>query len=203
MIKPQSSVAAELTEVQLQKLLPELLKTQPFHSKNGSQMQSLVWKFHHLGQDYALKLSKAKSQQAAKFLYREHEFLAVIDHPQIARLVWHGMVNQHYGLITPWLPGVLLHDAHHQLAQFLPNHQARLHCFLNIKAMVEYLHQQHIYHRDLWAKNIIIHQATPYLFDFGWAAWANEPTPFTPPQMRAPDDVKALAVLRQQLGIEN
>jgi protein kinase/serine/threonine-protein kinase len=98
----------------------------------------------------------------------ERHILARLDHPNIARLLDAGTTDD--GL--PYL--VMEHVAGEPVTHFLLQHplsiRERLELFLKICAAVEVAHRNHVIHRDLKAKNILVtEEGEPKLLDFGIA----------------------------------
>ena len=180
-------------------LIPQLIRTPLWHEKNGSQMHARVWKFELHQKSYALKITLPKSNQAASCLCREHEFLKHLNHPNIAHYIWHGVIDHRfYGIVTEWLEGQLLFEIQDCLHSIFADVKSLEQFCHQLKAIANHIHTNGVHHRDLWAKNIIVHQQQPYLFDFGWATWSNEEA-FTPPQLQEADDSIALQQLIEGL----
>lgn len=98
----------------------------------------------------------------------ERHILARLDHPNIARLLDAGTSND--GL--PYF--VMEYVVGEPVTRFLLHHvrsiRERLELFLKICAAVEVAHQNHVIHRDLKPKNILVtEQGEPKLLDFGIA----------------------------------
>jgi len=97
----------------------------------------------------------------------ERQIMAVLDHPNIARLLDVGAIKGLPYYVMEYIEGEHI-DAycdHRQLTT-----RARLELFLQVCSAVQYAHQHLIVHRDLKPQNILITTAgTPKLLDFGIA----------------------------------
>lgn len=193
------------TELNIQEIIADAIRKEAIHGKNGSEMVSQVWKFTHKNKDFALKITQAKSNEASNRLSKEHEFIQAFHHPNSVQYAWHGCIQipatnrPAYALITHWLPGSVLHTVLQETAPLFSSYEALQNCFYEFELLINELHRRGILHRDLWSKNIIFYKSTLFLFDFGWACDINEKTPYTPIQMRNPDDKSALKVLFDEL----
>jgi hypothetical protein len=148
------------------------------------------------GQKAAVKFLTAKDQSLAPLLYREHEFLRAVQHPNLLSYMGHGFLDGTYVLVTEWVEGETLFDlqARDDPRATAPSLKA------DLLAMQAALKAAGIVHRDVWEKNIIITpEGRAVLLDFGLAAWAHEAAPL-PEATRQPDDDKAFAALLERLG---
>jgi len=121
-------------------------------------------------QQVAIKLGRDRlvDPQTKLRLRNERQFLANLDHPNIARLFDGGTTNDGVPyLVMEYIDGVRI-DAYcdrHRL-----NVAERLQLFQVICAAVHYAHQNLIIHRDIKATNILVTaDGTPKLLDFGIA----------------------------------
>lgn len=121
-------------------------------------------------QQVAIKLGRHRliDPQTETRLRHERQFLADLDHPNIARLLDGGTTDDGVPyLVMEYIDGVRIDtycDLHRlSLAQ-------RLRLFQTICAAVHYAHQNLIIHRDIKATNILVtDDGTPKLLDFGIA----------------------------------
>jgi len=189
----------------IQNIIADAIKEEPTHSKSGSEMISQVWKFQYKNKDYALKITQAKSNDAETRISQEHKFIKDFQHRNSVQYAWHGHFQTPrsnrpaYALITEWLPGSTLHSMLQDTVPLFSSNQELKSCLHNFELLIHKLHHQGIFHRDLWSKNIILYKSTLFLFDFGWACYAKEKNPYTPRQMRNPNDQTALKVLFDEI----
>src|SRR6266567_1512810 len=118
----------------------------------------------------AIKLLKrgVANEEVLRRFRSEHEVLARLDHPNIARLIDAGTTDD--GLpyfVMEYIDGIAI-------TRFLDEKQeglaARLNLFLKISAAVEAAHRNSVIHRDLKPNNILVNrEGEPKLLDFGIA----------------------------------
>ena len=120
--------------------------------------------------EVAIKLLKrgTDTDEVLRRFSAERHILARLDHPNIARLLDAGTTDD--GL--PYF--VMEYVAGEPVTRFLVHNplsiRERLDLFLKICAAVEVAHRNHIIHRDLKAKNILVtEEGEPKLLDFGIA----------------------------------
>jgi serine/threonine-protein kinase len=124
----------------------------------------------HLGdtvQQVALKLVRGfPTRELRERMARERDFLAGLNHPNIARLIDGGDSEdgQPY-LVMDYVDGVPLLD---YCAQHALDLRARLALFLPLCSAVQHAHQRLIVHRDIKPANIFVRaDGMPVLLDFG------------------------------------
>ena len=121
-------------------------------------------------QQVAIKLGRHRlvDPQTELRLRHERQFLADLDHPNIARLFDGGTTDDGVPyLVMEHIDGVRL-DMYCDLHRL--NIAERLRLFQTICAAVHYAHQNLIIHRDIKATNILVAKdGTPKLLDFGIA----------------------------------
>ncbi len=121
-------------------------------------------------QQVAIKLGRHRlvDPQTELRLRNERQFLADLDHPNIARLFDGGTTNDGVPyLVMEHIDGVRI-DTYCDLHRL--NVAERLRLFQIICAAVHYAHQNLIIHRDIKATNILVTEdGTPKLLDFGIA----------------------------------
>ena len=121
-------------------------------------------------QQVAIKLGRHRlvDPQTELRLRHERQFLADLDHPNIARLFDGGTTEDGVPyLVMEHIDGVRL-DTYCDLNRL--NTAERLRLFQTICAAVHYAHQNLIIHRDIKAANILVTRGgTPKLLDFGIA----------------------------------
>lgn len=121
-------------------------------------------------QQVAIKLGRHRlvDPQTELRLRHERQFLADLDHPNIARLFDGGTTEDGVPyLVMEYIDGVRL-DTYCDLNRL--NTAERLRLFQTICAAVHYAHQNLIIHRDIKAANILVTKGgTPKLLDFGIA----------------------------------
>ncbi|MGH7451917.1 MAG: serine/threonine protein kinase, partial [bacterium] len=156
-------------------------------------------------QRVALKLIN-KSEEDEELLprfYQERQALAMLAHPNIARLLDGGVTDdgQPY-LVMEYIEGVPL-DVY--CDQHQCDTQTRVRLFREALAGVQHAHQHFLVHRDLKPGNILVTaEGVPKLLDFGVVKWlqASGPTPkLTAPgtqpmtlEYASPEQVKGEAV---------
>lgn len=121
-------------------------------------------------QQVAIKLGRHRliDPQTELRLRHERQFLADLDHPNIARLFDGGTTEDGVPyLVMEHIDGVRI-DTYCDLHRL--NITERLRLFQTICAAVHYAHQNLIIHRDIKATNILVTKdGTPKLLDFGIA----------------------------------
>lgn len=135
--------------------------------------------------------------------YKERQILALLEHPNIARLLDGGDTEDSLPfLVMEYIPGQSI-DLYCD-AQRLSVAE-RLHLFLKVCAAVEYAHQNGVIHRDIKPSNIIVGAgAEPKLVDFGIARLLSHrvgaPTtvdlPRMTPEYTSPEEVRGQRVNR-------
>ena len=121
----------------------------------------------------ALKLIKPgmDTREVLARFEAERQTLALMDHPNIARVIEAGATPDHRPyFVMEYAPGVPVTeycDQHHYGAR------ARLDLFIQICAAVQHGHQKGIIHRDLKPSNVLVTEVdarpTPKVIDFGIA----------------------------------
>jgi len=121
-------------------------------------------------QQVAIKLGRHRliDPQTELRLRHERQFLADLDHPNIARLLDGGTTEDGVPyLVMEYIDGVRI-DTYCDVNQLSVAERLRL--FQTICAAVHYAHQNLIIHRDIKATNILVTaEGTPKLLDFGIA----------------------------------
>ncbi|MEO6119307.1 MAG: serine/threonine-protein kinase, partial [Terriglobales bacterium] len=118
----------------------------------------------------ALKIVRpaAANPEVLRRFQREREVLAMLDHPNIARIVDGGETEDGLPyLVMDYVEGepIDVYCDRHRL-----NVRARLALFRQVCAAVQYSHQQRVVHRDLKPSNILVTaDGTVKLLDFGIA----------------------------------
>ena len=123
-----------------------------------------------LKRSVALKLPSAQriSPGLRERFARERDFLALLEHPHIARLYEAGVSEegQPY-LAMEYVEGVVI-DAHCNQARMSLNERLRL--FLDVLSAVQFAHRNLILHRDLKPGNVMVNpRGEVKLLDFGIA----------------------------------
>ncbi len=142
-----------------------------------------------------LHLGGLDSVSRARFV-QERWILAVLEHPNIARLIDGGEDGDGTGYIVMEYVdgrGILEYADQHQL-----DLEARLRLFLPVCAAVQYAHRNLVVHRDLKPGNILVDSSgEPKLLDFGIAKLVDTNTPRTltglqtlTPQYASPEQVR-------------
>jgi eukaryotic-like serine/threonine-protein kinase len=121
-------------------------------------------------QQVAIKLGRHRlvDPQTERRLRNERQFLANLEHPNIARLYDGGTTADGVPyLVMEYIDGVRI-DTYCDLNRLTINERLKL--FQTICAAVHYAHQNLIIHRDIKATNILVtRDGTPKLLDFGIA----------------------------------
>lgn len=123
----------------------------------------------HFQQVAAIKLlAGLPSVAALRFLTRERQILALLNHPHIARLLDGGSTSQGQPyLVMEYIEGEPIH--HYCRAQSL-SVAARLQLLITVCGALAHAHQQLIVHCDLKPANILVtRDGRPLLLDFGIA----------------------------------
>jgi non-specific serine/threonine protein kinase/serine/threonine-protein kinase len=140
----------------------------------GRGGMGIVWEARradeHYQQQAAIKLLPVSflSAHAVAHFCSERQILASLDHPNIARLLDGGTLEDG----SPYL--VMEYIEGHTLDVWCngegPNLRAKLRLFLSVCAAVEYAHRHMVVHRDLKPANILVTpEGVPKLLDFGIA----------------------------------
>lgn len=107
--------------------------------------------------------------EAIRRFEMERNILARLDHPNIARLIDAGVLDQRPYFIMEYVDGQPLD---HYLAEINPDLKTRLELCLQILDTIQFAHQNLIVHRDLKPSNIFVdQQANIKLLDFGISKW--------------------------------
>ena len=143
----------------------------------------------------AVKGVKALHPQAAKLLYREHEFLRQFDSPHFPKLRElspgeRKATGQPYVVAMEWLKGRTLKVLHDKSA--VPDQVPG-----ELRTILEELKTAGVCHRDIRGANLIWAKTRLVLIDFGWATWKHETDCFIPSGLREPNDDKAAAKLQR------
>ncbi|NUO81814.1 serine/threonine protein kinase [candidate division KSB1 bacterium] len=136
---------------------------------DGEFQQRVALKLVNKGEDEDELLSR---------FYQERQALAMLSHPNIARLLDGGVTDdgQPY-LVMEYIEGLPL-DAYCE--QHECDIHARVRLFLGVLAGVQHAHQRFLVHRDLKPGNILVtHDGVPKLLDFGILKWL-QPTEHAP-----------------------
>ena len=110
----------------------------------------------------------AASEDALRRFRAEREVLARLDHPNIARLIDAGTMDDGRPyFVMEYVDGVPITRFVEETAKNIPD---RLNLFLKVGAAVETAHHNSVIHRDLKPNNILVNdQGEPKLLDFGIA----------------------------------
>jgi serine/threonine protein kinase/tetratricopeptide (TPR) repeat protein len=127
----------------------------------------------------ALKIIKPgmDSRQVIARFEAERQVLALLDHPNIARIFDAGTTEagRPY-FVMEYIKGVPSDD---YCDQYRLNIEQRLRLFLQVCEAVQYAHQKGIIHRDIKPSNILVcaegDRATPKIIDFGIAKAVSQP----------------------------
>ncbi len=119
-----------------------------------------------------LKKSNLKKKQAQAMFVAELELLQKLEHSSIPPMLATGTFEQRPYFVTTWVEGVDLETSCKSV------NLNKIHfLFLQLLDILNYLHQQKIYHLDLKPDNIMVTtQGRPQvmLIDFGIAAWLHQ-----------------------------
>jgi eukaryotic-like serine/threonine-protein kinase len=97
----------------------------------------------------------------------ERRILALLDHPNIVRMIDGGVSNRQRYLVMELVSGHPVTEYCRERSQSLP---ARLRLFQDVCAAIQYAHQRMIIHRDLKPSNILVTaEGTVKVLDFGIA----------------------------------
>lgn len=180
-------------------ILEGAMQTKPFYHKKNQYFESKTWKVKLPDNtDIALKRVKLLNEAAAPLLAREYKILQSLNHKGIVRTLLEGEIDGDYIIATHWIDGYNMQEGFGKFEQEFPTRTAKENFWSELKNIVDYLHQHNIKHRDMWEKNIMIADRKPVLIDFGWSCFIGEDV-YTPPELREPDDLKAMEALRKKL----
>ncbi|MCA9837238.1 MAG: serine/threonine protein kinase [Trueperaceae bacterium] len=102
------------------------------------------------------------------FAEREYQFGHRLRHPNINQICQKVEVQDHAGVLMPFIPGKKLNDYYSASPEtFLP-------LFLGLLEGLKYLHEQDIIHRDIKPENVIVVNGVPKLIDFDLAKQASQ-----------------------------
>lgn len=123
-----------------------------------------------------IKRDKSDVSKTRKYIRREVKVLSTTDHPNIVRAV---DFFSHAGkphLVMQYVPGGSLRDALRKTPRF-PEADARV-LLRGILRGIEYLHVNHIIHRDVKPENILlVTPSHPLITDFGLATFTSTRAP--------------------------
>ncbi|SLK34567.1 protein kinase [Mycobacteroides abscessus subsp. abscessus] len=130
----------------------------------------------HSGKKYVVKQlrpSKGKKQRERERFKDEAELLRKINHDAIPSLIDEfGIDNQHY-YVMEYVDGDNIEDL-----LFFQNQKftelETLNMMKQLLSIINYLHQQNIFHTDIRPPNVIVKQERVHLIDFGLANRVNE-----------------------------
>jgi len=129
----------------------------------------------------ALKLIRVERAQSKMILSRfeaERQAIALMDHPNIARLLDAGATEGEPGGVSPGSPFFVMELVKGKpLTEFCDEHRlgvpARLALFTQVCSAVQHAHQKGVIHRDLKPTNILVEshdgKPVPKVIDFGLA----------------------------------
>jgi len=137
----------------------------------GSFAKVRVARHKLTGQQVAIKTyekSKVKDTNQWKRIQQEIKLMEKLDHPLVIRLFETIESPRRVHIVMEYLPGANL-CAHVKAKRRLPEHEAKR-IFADVACSLEYLHAQHVVHRDIKLENIIFDkQGNAKLIDFGFS----------------------------------
>lgn len=174
---------------------------EPVYEKRSSLAFTRVFRMAWSGHRLAIKVIECSDPSARALLFREHMFLRTLRSPHVASYRGHLVRGHRYVLVTDWIEGFCLEDNGHLLRAVLSTRAGFALFTHECTGIVDLLRNAGIRHRDLREKNIIVSDAMPVLFDFGWAVWHDEVDAFTPSALPKAlmDDATAMAAVLGRL----
>lgn len=184
-----------LPAVRIWWLLLQTRRSSPVRAKRNAYFDAGVFRLECRGEALAVKVVRSRDDRARGLLFREHLFIRAMDHPNVVSYRGHLRLGTRYVLVTDWVDGCSLDQAaaRQDLALQAPGAFGRFagQCHDAVRG----LRTAGIRHRDIREQNLLVHEAAPILFDFGWAAWQTEQDPFTPRELANTDDIRAMEAM--------
>jgi serine/threonine protein kinase, bacterial len=125
----------------------------------------------HTQRTYALKQlrpSKAGKAKETDRFQKEIEMLARMEHKQIPRLIHHSVKGEKAYYVMEHVEGMNLEERLFLEKQTFTERESLL-IFSRLLTIVDYLHEQNIFHGDIRPPNILMNAQEVYLIDFGLA----------------------------------
>jgi len=163
-----------------------------------------------LDAEFALKISRSKSNGASLFLH-EIKTLFTLEHPNIIRYYSAEIIEGKLALITEYVKGMVLRKFIEKKTPAPPKIAKNI--LISVADALDFAHKKKIIHRDLKPENIILTKNNkPKLMDFGLAKFLDKEItqsiggtpPYMPPEawlgkIYKPTDQWALAVIMLEL----
>ncbi len=128
-----------------------------------------------LDRQVALKVLKEEANAdglAVKRFFREMRVLAVIDHPNVVKVLDVGQVAGRYFLSMEYIDGKPLSEVLHRK---LPAQHRLCEFFARLADALGALHARDVVHRDLKPSNLLVSGGQPHIIDFGLACKLVDP----------------------------
>ncbi|WP_176330258.1 protein kinase domain-containing protein [Oceanobacillus rekensis] len=125
-----------------------------------------------------LRTSKRIKKDGLHLFTNEISILKKMNHPNLPKLYNSFSLKKNYFYVMNYIEADNIDDqifSHNKTF----NEEESLSTFSKLLKMVDYLHNQHIYHQDLRIPNIMLKESEPFLIDFGLAkdmskTWQNQ-----------------------------
>lgn len=117
--------------------------------------------------------AKLKKSKGGTLYKKEYEMLAYLDHPNIPKPIDYFHENGSVFIVMEYIHGKTFEQLIFQDGiQF--NEKSAFQILMQILAIVEFIHQKKIVHRDLRIPNIIAKDGDIFIIDFGLARYTDE-----------------------------
>jgi LIM domain kinase 1 len=144
----------------------------------GNGFFGQVYKVKHkgTGQEMVMKAMVRCTEEAKKGFLKEVSVLKALDHPQLLRFIGvlycdnkEGKEGKILNILTEYIPGGTLRNTIKNFNDPFPWRQ-RIRIARDIAAGMDYLHAQHVIHRDLTSSNCLLREdGSAVVADFGLA----------------------------------
>jgi serine/threonine protein kinase, bacterial len=119
------------------------------------------------------QMRKTKRNKGIFSFQREAQILQMLHHPRIPKLYDSFTVKGIPHLVMELIPGKTIEDLLFKERKTFPERES-FQLLMDILAIVEYIHENGIVHRDLRIPNIILQEGKVYIIDFGLARFLTE-----------------------------
>jgi serine/threonine protein kinase, bacterial len=119
------------------------------------------------------QMRKTKRNKGTLSFQREAQILKMLKHPRIPKLYDSFMIKDIPHLVMELISGKTVEDLIFKEGKTFTERES-FELLIDILAIVQYMHQNGIVHRDLRIPNIILNEGNAYVIDFGLARFLTE-----------------------------